>query len=108
VAIDRSGRVEIVFSEAERIDQKEVECVLDLDEFGELIGIEILPFEEQLGARPPMNTRDGFPRWSYDPMADGFYVRLKDHLARKQESAKGRAAIDSQGAVVGLSVLAAE
>lgn len=81
------------------------DSVLDLDDFGEPIGLEILGFRSQLGALPPPGPTDGLPRWSYDKDEDAFYVRVSDGTAPRQKTSRGSASFDRRGAVVSLRVV---
>jgi uncharacterized protein YuzE len=80
------------------------ECVLDIDAFGALIGIEILGFQDQLGVAPPVH-HDGVPTWSYDHEVDVFYLRLRRARSKVQPKKTGIASFGEKGSVVSLEVL---
>lgn len=80
------------------------DCVLDRDDFGDFIGVEILSFFMQLHARMPLSPESGLQRWSYDGEMDAFYLHLREGRAAKQENAAGLASIDRGGVVASLRV----
>ena len=92
------------FASVDPVEDKAIECVVDLDDFGELVGVEVLPFRGQSGASVPLCTENGAPRWSYDPEVDGFYLRLGGERAGRQESVAGVVSVSAQGEMVALSV----
>ena len=80
------------------------DCTIDLDDFGELIGVEILAFAETFNAHAPPSPGSGHPQWSYDPEIDAFYLRLSNGSAPRQETKHGLAGIDAMGLVISLII----
>ena len=85
-----------------------IELVLDFDQNGEVIGIEIinlkwfggqnsLPVEERLSL--PVETQINF---SYDDEADAAYIRILEASSKKQRAVEGWLEINSNGQLVGV------
>jgi hypothetical protein len=101
--------VRVSFAESEIVEERTCEGILDSTDFGDIIGVEILFFRDQLKAPPPKGSAPpglgtGLPRCSYDQEVDAFYLRLSEGRSHKQSKVTVRAGIDSQGEVVQLSV----
>jgi len=85
------------------LDQQ-MECILDLDEFGALLGVELLTLVLPLGL-----PGTGFqllpssidPRLdvSYDADSDALYLKLADGRSREQRVVPGRLHADADGTV---------
>ncbi len=78
--------------------------VVDLTDFYDVIGIEILDFHRQLGATSPPSDATGLPRWSYDDEMDAFYLRLADGSSPIQQSIVGNVEVDEDGLVAQLRI----
>jgi hypothetical protein len=84
----------------------ELECVLDLTDFGEAVGLEVLDLAKQLnGGRIDPVRITGRISWSYDVEIDALYVHLADGRAQIQKSVVARAELDNAGRIVQLTVL---
>lgn len=93
----------ILFKESKVSRTVPFEGVWDLNGRGEIVGVEVLDCRRQLGAPPPpLDPEAKLPRWSYDEEIDAFYARLRDDNAPRQETRKGLALFDCDGAVVAL------
>jgi hypothetical protein len=93
----------ILFKESEATRTVPFEGVWDLNGLGEIVGVEVLDFRRQIGVKPPPpDPVAKLPRWSYDEEIDAFYVRLRNDNAPRQETRKGLALLDREGAVVAL------
>ncbi|HEY5943617.1 MAG TPA: hypothetical protein VIT89_12260 [Solirubrobacterales bacterium] len=102
-SIDEDGSAQVVFKAIEPSQEVPFECVLDLDDFGVVLGIEVLDFKRQIGVKPPpYDPSKGMPRWSYDEEIDAFYVRFVDRHSPRQEVREGSAFVDPEGSVVSL------
>lgn len=100
-SISEGGSARVVFRETEPSREVAFECVLDVDVFGEVLGIEVLDFQGQIGTKPPpYDSSKGLPNWSYDQEIDAFYARFIDRYSPRQEVRKGSAFVDSEGSVV--------
>lgn len=83
----------------------EIDCVLDLTDFGEVVGIEVLDLRRQLaGGVVELPEPDGDVRWSYDGEIDAFYLHVADGRGQVQRSARARAQLDSMGRLVRMDV----
>jgi hypothetical protein len=83
----------------------DVTCMVDLNDFGDMIGVEVLDWRRQLsGGRLDAPSAFGQVRWSYDDEIDAFYVQIMDGRGQVQRRAKGVAGIDGDQRVVRLDV----
>lgn len=78
-----------------------VECVLDMTDFRDLIGIEILDLTRQTGGC----TVDPSPQhdriwWGYDDEIDAYYIRLLEGSAPHQKVATAIISLDSHDRIV--------
>ncbi len=100
-----AGVLSIRFAEPEGIRAIDVDCVVDLTDFGDVVGVEILDLRRQLSDGIIEGSPAGSKiRWSYDDEIDAFYVRLTDGQSQVQRGATGRAHLDSARRVVQLDV----
>ena len=101
--IDKS--IEITAGLGPKYRSRELICVLDHDDFRELVGIEILDFDSQLGGGTMgPSPAGGYPRWSYDAEVDAAYIRLSGARAQHQISATAIASVSASGQLVSLRV----
>jgi uncharacterized protein YuzE len=83
-----------------------IELVLDLDQFGEVIGIEILSLKSLGGRkalpakRPPAGSAQ--VEFSYDGEADAAYLRFKDDRSLDQRAVDGWLELGKDGSLVGI------
>jgi uncharacterized protein YuzE len=82
---------------------RSVDCVVDVDETGRLLGFELLSPRHALGATaasfvalPPTPPEI---RVSYDENSDAVYLRLRDGPSYRQEVLQGDLAVDDSGRV---------
>ena len=81
-----------------------VEAVIDLDESGGILGIEILGL---MGRHPALETAEetpNSPRVSVDPDADAVYVRLGYGRSTDQVVRMAAVAFDNADRLLGLTV----
>ena len=81
-----------------------VEAVIDLDEAGDILGVEILGLTE---AHPALETTEETltsPRISVDPDADAIYVRLGVGRSVDQVVRIAAVALDAADRIVGLTI----
>lgn len=109
MTIEGERTVKVSFGESEVVKERTCEGILDSSDFGDIIGLEILFFRDQLKAPPPKGSAPpgsgtGLPRCSYDQEVDALYLRLSEGRSHKQSKVTVRAGMDSQGEVVQLSV----
>ena len=83
----------------------ELRCVLDLTDFGDVIGVEVLDLARQLdgGAMDPPRSK-GAISWSYDDEIDALYIHVADGRGQVQRTATASAYIDTSGRVVRLEI----
>lgn len=79
--------------------------ILDSDQLGDVKGLEILGFRNQLGdiSVPAPPLIEGV-RPSYDAEMDAFYVKLGEGTATHQEKVEGQAGITEDNVVVSFMV----
>jgi uncharacterized protein YuzE len=78
------------------------DCILDRDDFNDLIGVEILSFNEQLRATVPSAPACRQLRWSYDSEMDAFYLHVREGRATHQDKAVAIASIDKDDVLVSM------
>lgn len=81
------------------------DCMLDLAETGEIVGVEIFDFRRQLeGATvAPVRGNDEV-HWSYDQARDLFYLRIRPQHASSRMETSGKSRLDSGHRLIGLHV----
>lgn len=101
----RDGVLHVRTLDAEPARSMELRCVLDLNDFGDVIGVEVLDLARQLdgGAMDPLR-RKGAISWSYDDEIDALYIHVAEGRGQVQRSAVGSAHLDSSGRVVALAI----
>jgi uncharacterized protein YuzE len=93
------------FFDSPAIRSIDIDCVADLTDFGDVVGIEILDLRGQLAGgmvEPPKS--DGDFRWAYDEEIDALYLRVTDARGQVQRSLTAQARLDSLGRFVQLDV----
>jgi len=100
----RGNVLRAALHEGSRFRTAEFECVLDRDDVGDVVGIEILSFRGQLGVAPPPAAKGSNIKWSYDDEMDAFYMRIRQGPAPRQQTAMGRASFDKGGGLTELEV----
>ena len=87
-----------------------LECVLDFNEYGEVIGIEIIDLKYYAGDKvldgrkwASINKKEGV-RISYDEESDAFYLSISDEKSVEQRSVNGKLILDKKGYMVKLEV----
>lgn len=86
---------------------EQVECVIDVDDFAEIAGIEVEDLRAQLGLpRPvPMEPIEGNRvRFSYDQTNDVMYVRVGGARAQGQILTDAQVCLDAKHALVRIEV----
>jgi uncharacterized protein YuzE len=98
-------RVAIEFHESNVVRTVDVHSVVDLDDFGEVVGIEVLDWSRQLeGGRLEGSSPSHSVRWSYDDEIDAIYFRLSGGRGQAQRSVIAVTGIDVEGLVVRMDV----
>jgi uncharacterized protein YuzE len=92
----------IEFSEIKSTSRSvDVECVLDQDESGEVLGIEILDAGLAVGLPGRLRITDArgeFPvRVSYDAEADALYITLRSARSKRQELGDANMVVGPRG-----------
>ena len=100
------GTLSVYFSGTPPTEIAEIECVLDMDDFGEVGGIEVLGWHRQLprGAVLDAPRGCGPVRWAYDDEVDALYIHISKARAQAQRSARAKVALDRSRHVVGLDL----
>lgn len=99
----QSGTIVIRFLDAVVSRSVQVECVMDQTDFGDVVGIEILPFRAQLtGGRLEGPQSAGAVRWSYDAEDDALWVHVMKGRSQVQTSILAMVGLDVAQRVVRL------
>ena len=103
-AVD-DGAVSIRFADQLPSQSIEVKCTVDLTDFGDVIGVEVLDWRRQLsdGVLDAQSVR-GPVLWSYDEEIDAFYIHVTEGRSQIQRSAVAEVGLDSNRRVVLLKV----
>ncbi len=85
----------------------DVEFILDLNRFRNILGIEILNLKAEVGGRclekiesSIDSTGDGL-RYSYDEETDSFYLQISSESSSDQKAVDGVLVLSEQGQVLG-------
>jgi len=105
IAVVGDGTVSIRFSDEISSQSVEVACTVDLTDFGDVIGVEVLDWRGQLsGGVIDAPSACGQVRWSYDEEVDAIYIHLMEGRGQIQRSAVGSAKLASNRRVVRLEI----
>ena len=95
----------IRFLPAEPTSWVRLASVVDLDDFGELVGVEVLDAKRQLGGGDiPVSPASGRPRWGYDPEIDALYVHTGSGRGQVQQKREVEAGLDASHQLVEVRV----
>ncbi|HZS13234.1 MAG TPA: hypothetical protein VFC09_01420 [Candidatus Dormibacteraeota bacterium] len=97
-------QVLICFMPGDPVQTRAVDCVVDFDDFGVPLGVEVLDFRRQLGKDSPPESGVDVPSWSYDVEMDALYLRMRAGGAPRQGKVVGTATRDSRGRLLNLVV----
>jgi uncharacterized protein YuzE len=95
-------------AEAGDVGGKPIEMVLDFDQFGEVIGIEILDLMFNagkgclLGIAQCVPTEGDGVRYSYDEDSDSFYLRVTAGNSLDQKTVDGQLSLDAEGRITAM------
>jgi uncharacterized protein YuzE len=99
----QSGILVIRFLDAVVARSVPIECVIDQSDFGDVVGIEILPFRAQLtGGRLECPQSAGAVRWSYDAEDDTLWIHVTKGRSQNQTSIVATVGLDVAQRVVRL------
>jgi hypothetical protein len=99
------GMMSIYFMAAEATQSYVVTCVMDYTDFGDLVGIEILDWRNQLsGGHIDGPSASEYPRWSYDDEIDALYIRTSDARGQNQQRTTASIDLDARQRVVTLQI----
>lgn len=83
----------------------DIDCVVDLTDFDEVVGVEILDLRKQLaGGTVGPSIEGGGIRWSYDAEMDALYLHVTDGRGQAQWRLTARGQLDAGGRLVQLDV----
>jgi hypothetical protein len=99
--VTADGTVKICFSDSEASESLEVACVVDLTDFGDVLGIEVLAWQRQLsGGKIVAPSVSENVRWSYDEEIDALSIHLREGYSQVQRPATCVVNLDSSKRVV--------
>jgi uncharacterized protein YuzE len=96
-------------AEAGDVGDKPIEMVLDFNQFGEVIGIEILDLAFNAGKGCMLRIAQCVPtegdgvRYSYDEDSDSFYLRVTAGNSLDQKTVDGQLSFDAEGRITAMS-----
>jgi uncharacterized protein YuzE len=101
--VDTATPLELTFGRSER--SYPVECVLDLDSEGFVVGIEILGLVSETGVKAvPEADGVGVLSVSLDSEADALYIRLRDGTSIRQVVRSAIVSLASDDCLAGVQV----
>jgi len=108
--VDQSKKaVNIIFVAYEgEITYVDIEFVVDFNQYGEIVGVEILNIKLESGEKcldiieSAITTLDNALRYSYDEESDSFYLEISEERSIHQKSINGLLVINQIGQIVGL------
>lgn len=98
------GVLTVQFAPSNGPNESSLQCILDMNDFGDILGIEVLDWQKQAGGPIGQSPAQGPARWTYDDEVDALYVRLEHGSARIQTKTAASARRDERGLVVALEV----
>jgi hypothetical protein len=99
--VTTDGIVTIYFSDSEASQSCEVACVVDLTDFGDVLGIEVLEWQRQLsGGKIVAPSASERVRWSYDEEIDALSIHLREGYSQVQRPATCVVSLDGSKRVV--------
>lgn len=103
-AVIAGGILVLHFSESSPSRSADVTCTLDLTDFGDVVGIEVLDWQRQSGGVVDGPSACGNVRWSYDYEIDALYIHVMSGRSQIQRAVTARAGLDTDGHVVRLDI----
>lgn len=96
------GAIEVLLDDSEKsTSELPIEFVLDIDKFGEVIGIEIMDLVADAGEGCLQLIQNSSATFSYDEDVDAFYLRLEAGASLDQKVVEGKILLDERGQVIG-------
>jgi len=100
--IHEQGMIEVLLDRSdESVSELPIEFVLDIDKFGEVIGIEIMDLMADAGNGCLQFMKKTGTKFSYDEDTDAFYLRLNVGASLDQKVVQGNLLKNNEGQVVG-------
>ena len=100
------GAIEVLLNDSEKsISELPIEFVLDIDKFGEIIGVEIMDLVADAGEGCLQFIQNSSATFSYDEEADAFYLRLDEGTSLDQKVVEGKLLVDKEGQIIGFRAL---
>jgi uncharacterized protein YuzE len=98
--------IQVVFSESKPSFTEGFECAFDIDDFGTLIGIEIIGLKEQAGiVRAPSTKQTNSFQWSYDKEYDLLSILLESvKYPVRTKTSTGTLFLDQNRSVIGIEI----
>ncbi len=104
-------KLDVVFSSPD-VSRPEitVRCVLDFDQFGDVLGVEILNLKDQAGSscldvvEEVLKGSVTALRYSYDDEVDAFYLRMSEGQSVDQKAVDGVLVLNDKGQIASLRI----
>lgn len=108
-AIVRDGEhIEIIiFPYSDNNNRLNIEFILDLNQFGDVTGIEIIDLKSEAGKfclnsiKKTISTTGDNIKYSYDEDCDSFYLQLSNELSADQKAVEGLLVLNDDGEIIG-------
>jgi hypothetical protein len=99
------GVLRVQLLDSEPVHSLDVDCVLDLTDFEDVVGVEVLDVTKQLtGGTVEPPSQDSSVRWSYDAEMDALYLHIAEGRGQMQRRSTARGQLDRNGRLVQLDV----
>jgi uncharacterized protein YuzE len=100
--VREQGSIQVLLDEAGKsVAEFRIEFVLDIDRFGEVIGIEIMDLVAHAGEHCLQVIQNSNTSYSYNEDADAFYLRLNEGASLDQKVVDGKLLVDKGGQIIG-------
>jgi hypothetical protein len=100
------GTLYVWFGGQQSAERHDFDCLLDVTEAGEFVGVEILDCRRQLvGVTFPPAYASDTTQWSYDAGHDTFHLRLARPDGLVQKKSSGVARVDGQRSFLSMEVV---
>ena len=100
----------IIFPFDKNIKNLKVDLILDLNQFGDVIGIEIINLKLEIGSfclnqiqKTISTTGENF-RYSYDDENDSFYFQLSNEPSSDQKAIEGMLVLNDEKEIIGFKI----
>jgi|ERR1700733_10431820 hypothetical protein len=106
LVVTTNGILTIRFSDSAVCQSFDVACVVDLTDFGDVLGIEVLDWQRQLsGGKIGGVSPSHPPRWAYDEEIDALSICISEGYSQIQRPTSCKVSLDASKGAVCLELL---